>query len=83
MRKIGVSQVNENNILWCENFFRKNEIFLLTLGYPCATITKLTRETHWIVDFEVAKKIKKVVDMSEWLWYINKAVAKNNSNERW
>ena len=41
-----LSRVDKNNILWCENFFEKNEILLLTLGYPCATITKLTRETH-------------------------------------
>ena len=46
MQKIGVSKVNRNNILWCEKNFKKNEKMLLTLGYPCDILTKLTRETH-------------------------------------
>ena len=44
--KIGVSLVSKTYILWYENFFVKNENFLLTLGYPCAILTKLTRKMH-------------------------------------
>ena len=40
MLKIGVSQVDKNNILWCENFFVKIEILLLTLGYPSCYYNK-------------------------------------------
>ena len=57
MLKIGVSQVDKNNILWCENFFVKIEILLLTLGYPRAIITKHLAKVR---NFEARKLHKKL-----------------------